>query len=122
MKKLIAVAAFSCMGFMSSAIASERVDHAAGKPADTLQQAVANFSEHNKILAGLLTKPMDAETLHEVHMLSYTLENALKKINAEFTALADTLEEVHLASERLDGNGVIMHGKDYLSVAQTVVK
>ncbi|MFC3339728.1 DUF6746 family protein [Paracandidimonas soli] len=108
---------------VSSVTANERVDHAQGKPAETLEQAVANFSEGNRQLSELLaTKPMTPDVFHEIHMLSYTLENALKKINEEFAALADTLEEVHLGSERMDEGAVVMNGEDYLAVAGKVVK
>ena len=60
---------------------TERPDHFKGEPADTLQQAVTNLSEYNarfdKLLAEDELTPMD---MHEVHQLTYTLENALQKI------------------------------------------
>lgn len=61
--------------------AEERPDHFKGKPSETLEQAVANFSEYNGKLADLLAKDaLSPQDLHQVHELTYTLENALEKI------------------------------------------
>lgn len=57
-----------------------------------------------------------------MHELTYTLENALRKINAELTALAGTLEAVHVASERADPATVKTQGKAYLVSTRQVVK
>ena len=129
MKKLIvavAVAlAFGAAGLVSPAVASgaaETVQHYKGKPAETLPQAVANFSEYNRKLKALLDGPVTDADMAEVHQLTYTLENALKKINEEMAGLADTLEKVHQASEKLDRDAVIEHGRAYLSVSGQVVR
>ena len=46
-------------------------------------QAVANFSEYNGKLEGLIQQEhLSPQDMHEVHMLTYTLENALAKIQA----------------------------------------
>jgi len=37
-------------------------------------------------------------------------------------ALADTLEAVHKASEKLDREAVIEHGREYLAVSRQIVK
>ncbi|MGQ0792801.1 MAG: DUF6746 family protein [Deltaproteobacteria bacterium] len=106
-----------------SAADGERPDHFKGKPAETLKQAVANFSEGNSKLAAILSKSKLApDDIIMVHELTYTLENALEKINNEFAALADTLESLHLASEKADYNAAKKHGAAYLKTAQTVVK
>ncbi len=96
-------------------------DHFEGKPAETLREAVANFREYNQRLKEILEGDLSDQDMVEIHELSYTLENALEKINAEFTQLAATLEEVHLASERLDEETVSTKGQEYLSVAEEVV-
>jgi hypothetical protein len=97
--------------------------HFKGKPSATLEQAVINFREHNAKLAKLLAKdkltPQDAL---EVHELTYTLENALKKINSDLAELADVLEEVHIASEKIDTVTIKKRGKVYLDISQKVIK
>ncbi|MDZ7840687.1 MAG: DUF6746 family protein [Gammaproteobacteria bacterium] len=103
--------------------ADERVDHFEGLPAETLTEAVANFSEYNDRLEAVLNRgDLSPADLAEVHELTYTLENALQKINAEFTALADTLEKVHLASESSEPDTVAARGRAYLETARTVVE
>jgi hypothetical protein len=105
------------------ALASERPDHFKGKPADTLEQAVANFSEYNRKLDTLLKqKTLAGKDMHEIHMLTYTLENALEKIRAELGELAETLEAVHVASENADADTVREQGRAYLQSARQVIR
>ncbi len=51
-----------------------------------------------------------------------TLENALGKINEELTRLADTLEELHVASEEYDRETAMNKGHEYLSVAREIIE
>lgn len=101
---------------------AEEVEHFEGKESTNLKEAVANFSEYNKKLEQVLAGDLTPEAMNEVHQLTYTLENALGKINQEFDGLAETLEEIHLASERADTEGVASKGKRYLETSRTVVK
>lgn len=97
-------------------------DHFEGKESATLKEAVANFSEHNKKLETILKGELTPEAMNEVHQLTYTLENALGKINEEFDGLAVTLEEIHLASERADTESVASNGESYLETSRTVIE
>ena len=109
--------------FSTLTFADERPDHFKGKPAETLEQAVANFSEYNNKLAKILAKDsLSPEELHSVHELTYTLENALEKINAEFVELAKILETVHVASETADAKTVKNQGTRYLNTALQAIK
>lgn len=98
------------------------VEHFEGKESTNLKEAVTNFSEYNKKLEKVLAGDLTPEAMNEVHQLTYTLENALGKINEEFDGLAETLEEIHLASERADTDGVASNGKDYLETSRTVIE
>lgn len=101
----------------------DRPDHFKGKPSETLEQAVGNFSEYNQKLADMLQQQnLSAEDIYKIHNLTYTLENALEKIEDEVEALEEVLEEVHKASERADGDTVSTRGKVYLEKAQTLIK
>lgn len=104
MKKMILfVVSLLALGLSAMVQAEERPRHFKSKPSETLEQAVANFSEYNGKLAELLTKEaLSPHDLYQVHELTYTLENALETINAEFTELAKTLEAIHVASESGD--------------------
>lgn len=101
----------------------DRPDHFKGEPSETLEQAVRNFSEYNQKLANMLQQQnLSAEELYRIHNLTYTLENALGKIEDEIEILEEVLEEVHKASERADADTVSARGKVYLDKAQTLIK
>lgn len=102
--------------------ALEKIHEQLARLADTLEEAVANFSEYNHKLEAILDGDLTEEAMVEIHELTYTLENALAKINAELTHLADTLEELHLASEEYDTETAMNKGREYLSVAREVIE
>lgn len=102
---------------------SDRPAHARGEPAETLQQAVTNLSEYNTRLEALLERDeLTARDMHDVHMLTYTLENALQKIQADLQETAGVLEEVHIASETNEPDVVKEKGQVYLQSTRTLVK
>ncbi|WP_309044120.1 DUF6746 family protein [Marinobacter sediminicola] len=96
--------------------------HFKGQPANTLEQAVANFSEYNNKLEKVLAGELTPEAMNEVHQLTYTLENALQKLDDEIDALEDTLEKVHKASEHADPDTVRTAGEQYLSNSRKMIK
>lgn len=119
---LTAVLLLSSVLLSTQVSASERPDHFKGKPADTLEQAVANFSEYNQKLNTLLTAELTPQAMAEIHQLTYTIEVALEKIHAETGKLKDTLEQVHVASEHMDMASAKRSGDAYIKAAQTLVK
>ena len=117
MKKPAVIAAtIALLAFVPTAFASgagEPVRHYKGEPAKTLPEAVKNFSEYNAKLEALLKGNVSDAAMADVHELTYTLE---------LTKRAETLEKLHQASEKLDREGVIQHGDEYLSVSRQVIK
>ncbi|MEE4639037.1 MAG: DUF6746 family protein [Wenzhouxiangella sp.] len=111
--------------FGSLALASDdddRPDHFEGEPSRTLEEALQNFSEANARLAEIVGQDNpDTQAVFEVHQLTYTLENALEKIRDEMEDLAEVLEEVHLASERNDGETVTARGRVYVETAGKIL-
>jgi len=102
--------------------ADERVEHFKGKSAETLAEAVENFSTYNDKLAAIVEQEsISPQDMLEVHRLTYTLENALGKLREEMKALAETLETVHLASERAQPDTVRSAGRNYLETARKIV-
>ncbi|WP_369412997.1 DUF6746 family protein [Halomonas alkalisoli] len=77
----------------------------------------------SKTAAGRPARPgrAELEDLGTIHELTYTLENALEKINEEVNTMAVTLEEVHLGSETGDFERVNSNGAAYLDAAQTLI-
>lgn len=120
--KTLLLTAF-CSGLIATtAVADDRPSHFKGEPAPDLKTAVANFSSYNQQLADLLNQDeLTPQDLAKVHELSYTIENALEKINEETDSMAVTLEEVHLGSETNDPERVQENGMVYLEAAQTLV-
>ncbi|WP_083004211.1 DUF6746 family protein [Halomonas sp. GT] len=102
---------------------SERLDHFEGKSSDSLEQAFTNLNEGNQKLAELLSQDeiTDAQ-MGEIHMLTYTLENALQKVGEEVDTMAVLLEEVHLGSETLDHERVTSNGERYLEASSLLIE
>ncbi|WP_070988537.1 DUF6746 family protein [Halofilum ochraceum] len=110
-------------GFLLSApLPASDVDHYEGKKAETLEEAVTNLREYNGRLETVLEKEeLSAEDHAQVHRLSYTLENALQRIEKELPGIAADLESVHLASERQESETVRMDGENYLKQVDTLI-
>lgn len=117
-----AIAALAFVPGAMAASAEQPISHYKGKPAENLSEAVKNFSEYNAKLETLLQGDVTDAEMADVHKLTYSLENALGKINEELTKLGETLEKLHVASEKLDQKAVIQHGGEYLSVSRQIVK
>lgn len=110
-------------GSVSAWAHSDRPDHFEGLPANSLTEAVQNFSAYNAKLAELVAlDTLTPHQLHDVHQLTYTLENALEKIREELAELADVLEEVHVASEYSDAAAVKARSQVYLDTARKLVR
>lgn len=112
--RLIAFIALS-LGFAAGA-QEPRIDHYSGEPADSMPQALDNLAGYNAKLQALLAE--DEVDLHTVHELTYTLENALQRVQADLADAAEALEEVHLASEAADADTVKARGADYLEATR----
>ena len=89
-------------------------DHYSGKPARTLEQAVTNLREYSAQLESKMNGDLSAEDMHEIHKMSYTLENALARLGNELEDIQDNLESVHLASERQDRETIDEKGQLYM--------
>jgi len=121
MKKLLLSTLAATSIFVSGALlADTRIDHFEALPSNTLEEAVKNFSEYNQKLATILAGEIDNQAMTDIHQLTYTLENALEKIHEEVTALVDTLEELHVASETYQPEAVKEHGAAYMEVASKI--
>ena len=101
----------------------QRYEHFKGQPAKNLDQALFNLANFNAKLEDIMAKdeltPNDMATIHQ---LSYTLENALQRLDEEVDTMQEVLEEVHLASESMDYETVQKQGKVYLESTGKIVK
>lgn len=118
LRRLIALIALSAS--FAAGAQDQRISHYRGEPADSTVQALANLAAYNARLHALLAE--DEVDLHTVHELTYTLENALQRIQADLAEAAEVLEEVHLASEAADSEMVKARGRHYLEVTRPFVE
>ncbi len=123
MKNLLTPLLAIQLTLLSASFAEERFAHHEGKPAPTLDVALVNLKEGNAKLAEILKKDtLKMADLHEVHVLSYTIENALERIGKEQARLAELMEEVHLASEKNDAETVKASGQAFLEAAAPLTR
>jgi len=93
--------------------------HFKGEQAATLSEAMSLLSEKNKQLAQMVSKDTLAlKEVGEIHQMTYSMENALKKIKSELKSIEALLEEVHQASEHNEPKKIIDHSKQYLDKAK----
>lgn len=103
-------------------VQAERPDHFEGKEAETLTVAYENLTTYNRKLQTLLEGELTAESMAAIHQLTYTLENALQTIDSEVDGVAETLEAVHLASERNKTSVTKEKGEQYLRLSSEIVR
>ncbi|MEF8833363.1 MAG: DUF6746 family protein [Halofilum sp. (in: g-proteobacteria)] len=114
---LIAVMAL----LFTSGLAASDVEHYSGKKSENLEQAMTNLREYNERLADLLAKDeLTNDDLARIHKLSYTLENALARIDKDLDTMAEVLETVHLASERGEVDKVRGRGQPFVEYTRTL--
>ena len=114
----LALAALLTLPLPVLASDDDRPDHFKGGPSADLDQALANLKVYNGKLAALVAlEKLSPQQMHEVHMLTYTLENALERLENEVEAMAEDLEAVHIASEHSDPATVRSKGAAYLNAA-----
>lgn len=70
----------------------------------------------------MLNGELTDNDLMTIHQLTYTLENALEKINIDLEELAQTLEKVHVASETNNREALKEAGSAYLKTSRIIVK
>ena len=114
-KTITKLIGFGILALGTPLSAGDRPEHHEGKPAPTLEIALANMVEYNAKLEALIKKNrLSPEDIYQIHELSYTLENALETIGREQARLAELLEELHVASERNDQRTIKRSGRAYL--------
>lgn len=124
--KLTALALTTVIGLHAPTLQADeeqRYEHFKGQPAKNLDQALFNLANFNAKLEQIMAKDeLTANDMATIHQLSYTLENALQRLDEEVDTMQEVLEEVHLASESMDFETVQKQGKVYLESTGKIVK
>ena len=126
MKTLIRSLALAALLPLAAAHADEttpaRVDHYQAKQADSVEETIANLREANAKLATLLAGEVSDYDMHDIHSLSYTLEESLTRLIDEMKILLDTAEDLHFATEGLKRDAVIDYGEAYLTGVSKIIQ
>lgn len=124
MRKTALIATLFALAALAATVvhADERPEHFEGKPAENLGQALSNLAEANAELEQRLDGDLSDQDMARIHELSYTMENALQRIQQDTESLAVTLEEIHLASESMDRSTVENQGPKYLNKARPLTE
>lgn len=119
-KAIIVMAALGAMMF-GTVQATDSVSHFHGKQIDSIDDAMKTLETYNKRLQkSVSAENLSAADMSTVHELTYTLENALEKIEEALGNLADALEEVHQASEKADAEKVKEASTSYFELTETL--
>lgn len=103
--------------------ADEKYDHFPALKAPNMAVALCNLESYNQKLATIKSKPqLDTLDMVKVHELTYTLENALARLQQELVKMATDLEEVHQASEKLDQQAILSFSEKYLRLSNMLVE
>lgn len=93
---------------------ADPVEHFDGEPAPTLEAAMANLVKYNRQLQQALQGELDNADMMAIHQLTYSLENALQRLDTEVDNIEASLEKVHIASETGQPAVVREQGSQYL--------
>lgn len=122
MKKTLSLVSVALLMAAGTAQADDRPAHFKGEAAPSWEVAVTNLTEYNQRLAELVNKDkLTAEDLGQVHQLTYTLENALERMEDEIDEIGETLEKVHVASETNEPDTVKKEGEKYLTDVKNIL-
>ena len=109
--KNILVAPCLDLSFTSFASDNKKYSHFLAKKSSDAATALCNIINYNKVLTQLTQKEeMSVEDMVKIHELTYTLENVLGKLSEDLAKAVVDLEDVHLASEKLDTDAIKKHG------------
>ncbi|TVR14083.1 MAG: hypothetical protein EA401_05285 [Planctomycetota bacterium] len=101
----------------------ERIEHFKGLDAPDWATAVAHLVEYNQQLRAVVAQEsLTHEDMDTVHQLTYTLENAVERIQQDLVVLADALEEVHQASETDDEARLRSNAAIYFEYTQRLLQ
>lgn len=97
-------------------------NHFPSLSATDIQTAFCNIQNYNKQLTAITSKEkLTALDMVKIHELTYTLENAVIFLKATLETVSVDLEEVHIASEKLDQTVIKASGQKYLKATSLLL-
>ena len=120
MKKTLTIA-LSTLLLSTPAHTDDKYSHFPSLEAPNTSVALCNLVKFNKKLQAIANKPkLSTEDMVKVHELTYTLENAVMRLQKDLDVIATDLEKVHKASEVLDSKTVKGSGNLYLGATRLI--
>ena len=118
--KITAILGFAITSI--STVASEDGNHFPSLDAPNTTVAVCNLNNYNEKLKTILAKSelSDLDML-KVHELTYTLENAVIRLQKDLENIAVDLEKAHKGSEALKQDVIKQSGTDYLNALNMIL-
>ncbi|TVP89721.1 MAG: hypothetical protein EA348_07465 [Pseudomonadaceae bacterium] len=93
---------------------NDRAAHYQAERSDSTEQAVSNLRSSNQQLAALIGGELSDNDMHDIHKLSYTLEDTLQRLIDDLQLLHDTVADMHWATESMQADAVTDYGAAYL--------
>ena len=122
MKKILASTGSALLLITTMAQADEKYSHFPSLDAPNTSVALCNLAKFNEKLQTIANKKkLTPEDMVKVHELTYTLENAVIRLQKDLKTIAVDLEKVHKASEHLDGKTVKGSGDKYLTATNLIL-
>ncbi len=122
MKKTITIAIASLLFTLPNAQADETYSHFPSLASEDTSEALCNLAKFNEKLQTIVKKEtLTPEDMVKVHELTYTLENAVIRLQKDLDTIAIDLERAHLASEHLKWEKVKQSGEKYLSATSLLL-
>jgi small-conductance mechanosensitive channel len=102
--------------------AESKNQHFASLASPDIQTAKCNIQTYNEKLDAL-TQKSDITTLDmvKIHELTYTLEDALKRLSKDLATAAAELEKAHLASESMNKEVVSKAASEYSKLTRALI-
>lgn len=98
------------------------IEHFKGLKPSTYQQAQVYLNEYNAKLATIVEDGIiTPNEMAEVHQLTYTLENSLKRMKDSLEQIEEVLELVHKDSEHGRYEQGLINARQYLNDSQVLL-
>jgi small-conductance mechanosensitive channel len=106
----------------AQAFADSKNQHFASLASPDIQTAKCNIQTYNDKLDALTQKTdITALDMVKVHELTYTLEDALKRLSNDLAIAAEELEKAHLASESMNKEVMSKAANEYSKLARALI-
>lgn len=115
---------FSVIG-MSQALSdgNASANHFPSVASASVAEAQCNLAKYNASLQDIINLPkLTVTDMLSVHELTYTLEQAIQRLQVSLADVAEELEKVHKASEHLDPNIIVSSGQIYQEKLQAILQ